>query len=154
PPRRGGRELPRSGPDVRHQVEERAAGTHRRRGGAGGGVGGVGPRPRHRRVCEGGASSRGVVPPFAPRSKSGLPEPIGVAGVRAVASAVSVPVIAIAGITAQSVDEVIEAGAWGVAVLGAISDAPDPHSATHEIVLAVSKAVDALPGTDLPHLGR
>ena len=83
-------------------------------------------------------------PTFATRSKSGLPDPIGVAGVRAVASAVSVPVIAIAGITAQRVDEVMAAGAWGVAVIGAISDAPDPHSATHEMMLAVAKAVDAL----------
>jgi thiamine monophosphate synthase len=51
---------------------------------------------------------------------------------------------------------VIEAGAWGVAVIGAISDAPDPHSATHEMVLAVSKAVDALAlaDTNLPHLER
>jgi thiamine-phosphate pyrophosphorylase len=109
-----------------------------------------------RRLVEEGASYLGVGPTFATRSKSGLPEPIGVAGVRAVASAVSVPVIAIAGITAQSVDEVIEAGAWGVAVIGAISDAPDPHSATHEMVLAVSKAVDALAlaDTNLPHLER
>jgi thiamine-phosphate pyrophosphorylase len=63
-----------------------------------------------------------------------------------VASAVSAPVIAIAGITAQRVDEVIAAGAWGVAVIGAISDAPDPHSATHEMMLAVAKAVEALGG--------
>jgi thiamine monophosphate synthase len=44
---------------------------------------------------------------------------------------------------------VIAAGAWGVAVIGAISDAPDPHSATHEMVLAVTKAVEALAGTHL-----
>jgi thiamine monophosphate synthase len=41
---------------------------------------------------------------------------------------------------------VIAAGAWGVAVIGAISDAPDPHSATHEMMLAVAKAVEALGG--------
>jgi thiamine-phosphate pyrophosphorylase len=107
-----------------------------------------------RRLVEEGASYLGVGPTFATKSKSGLPEPIGLAGVRAVASAVSVPVIAIAGITAEAVDEVIAAGAWGVAVIGAISDAPDPHSATHEMVLAVTKAVEALPGTNLPHLER
>jgi thiamine-phosphate pyrophosphorylase len=90
-----------------------------------------------------GASYLGVGPTFATRSKTGLPEPIGVAGVRAVASAVSIPVIAIAGISAQRVDEVIAAGAWGVAVIGAVSDAPDPHSATHEMMLAVAKAVEA-----------
>ncbi|MGH9191410.1 MAG: thiamine phosphate synthase, partial [Acidimicrobiales bacterium] len=99
-----------------------------------------------RRLVDEGASYLGVGPTFATKSKTGLPQPIGVAGVRAVASAVSVPVIAIAGITAQRVDEVIAAGAWGVAVIGAISDAPDPHSAAHEMMLAVAKAVEALGG--------
>ena len=97
-----------------------------------------------RRLVEEGASYLGVGPTFATKSKRGLPEPIGVAGVRAVASAVSVPVIAIAGITAESVDEVIAAGACGVAVIGAVADSPDPHSATHDMVLAVTKAVEAL----------
>jgi len=99
-----------------------------------------------RRLVHEGASYLGVGPTFPTKSKAGLPEPIGVGGVRAVASAVSVPVIAIAGITAERVDEVMAAGAWGVAVIGAISDAPDPHSATHEMMLAVAKAVEALGG--------
>jgi thiamine-phosphate pyrophosphorylase len=63
-----------------------------------------------------------------------------------VAGAVDVPVIAIAGIRADRVDEVLATGAWGIAVIGAIADAPDPHSATHELMLAVTKAVDALGG--------
>ena len=74
----------------------------------------------------------------------GLPEPIGIEGVRAVVEAVDVPVIAIAGITAATVDAVLATGAWGVAVIGAIADAPDPHSATHDLMMAVAKAVDAL----------
>jgi thiamine-phosphate pyrophosphorylase len=102
-----------------------------------------------RRLVDEGASYLGVGPTFATSSKAGLPDPIGVEGVRAVAAAVPVPVIAIAGITAQRVDEVMAAGAWGVAVIGAISDAPDPHSATHELMLAVTKAVEAL-GEALP----
>jgi thiamine-phosphate pyrophosphorylase len=110
-------------------------------------VGGTAREPSMaRRLAEEGASYLGVGPTFATKSKTGLPEPIGVAGVRAVASAVSVPVIAIGGITAQRVDEVMAAGAWGVAVIGAVSDAPDPHSATHEMMLAVAKAVEALGG--------
>ena len=110
-------------------------------------VGGTARDPQTgRRLVDEGASYLGVGPTFATKSKSGLPEPIGVAGVRAVASAVSVPVVAIAGITAQRVDEVMAAGAWGVAVIGAISDAPDPHSAAHEMMLAVAKAVEALGG--------
>jgi thiamine-phosphate pyrophosphorylase len=99
-----------------------------------------------RRLVAEGASYLGVGPTFATTTKPGLPDPIGLEGVRAVAEAVDVPVIAIAGISAARVEEVIEAGAWGVAVVGAIADAPDPHSATHEMMLAVAKAVGALGG--------
>jgi thiamine-phosphate pyrophosphorylase len=98
------------------------------------------PRTARRLVTE-GASYLGVGPTFATASKAGLPEPIGVAGVRAVAAAVDVPVIAIAGITAHTVEAVLAAGAWGVAVIGAVADAPDPHSATHDLMMAVAKAV-------------
>ncbi len=98
------------------------------------------PQTARRLVAE-GASYLGVGPTFATVSKSGLPEPIGVEGVRAVAAAVDVPVIAIAGITADTVGEVLAAGAWGVAVIGAVANAPDPHTATHDLMLAVAKAV-------------
>jgi thiamine-phosphate pyrophosphorylase len=99
-----------------------------------------------RRLVDEGASYLGVGPTFATSSKSGLPDPIGVEGVAAVVEAVEVPVIAIAGITAAAVDQVIATGAWGVAVIGAIADAPDPHSATHDLMVAVAKAVDSLGG--------
>ena len=104
------------------------------------------PEVAQRLVAE-GASYLGVGPTFATQSKTGLPSPIGVDGVRAVVEAVAVPVIAIAGITADTVDAVMATGAWGVAVIGAIVDAPDPHTATHDLMLAVSKAVDSLGDT-------
>lgn len=99
-----------------------------------------------RRLVAEGADYLGVGPTFATVSKTGVPQPIGLDGLRAVAEAVDVPVIAIAGIRADRVDEVLATGAWGIAVIGAIADAPDPHSATHELMLAVTKAVDALGG--------
>lgn len=99
-----------------------------------------------RRLVGEGASYLGVGPTFATTSKTGLPDPIGVAGVRAVVDAVDVPVIAIAGITADTVEAVMATGAWGVAVIGAVVDSPDPHTATHDLMLAVTKAVDALGG--------
>lgn len=98
-----------------------------------------------------GADYLGVGPTFATASKTGLPDPIGVAGVAAVVAAVDVPVIAIAGITAERVEEVLATGAWGVAVIGAVVDSPDPHTATHDLMLAVTKAVDTL-GGDLGEL--
>jgi thiamine-phosphate pyrophosphorylase len=110
-------------------------------------VGGTAREPATaRRLVDEGVNYLGVGPTFATSSKSGLPDPIGVEGVAAVVEAVEVPVIAISGITAAAVDQVMATGAWGVAVIGAIADAPDPHSATHDLMVAVAKAVDALGG--------
>jgi len=110
-------------------------------------VGGTARDPETgRRLVGEGASYLGVGPAYATASKVGLPDPIGVEGVRAVVEAVDVPVIAIAGITVARVDEVMAAGAYGVAVIGAVIDSPDPHTATHDLMLAVTKAVDALGG--------
>jgi thiamine-phosphate pyrophosphorylase len=110
-------------------------------------VGGTARDPGTARRLEAeGASYLGVGPTFSTTSKAGLPEPIGVDGVQAVVAAVDIPVVAIAGITVDRVDEVMATGAWGVAVIGAIADAPDPHSATHDMLLAVTKAVETLGG--------
>lgn len=87
-----------------------------------------------------GADYLGVGPAYVTSSKSGLPDPIGPAGVAAVAAAVSVPVVAIGGITADAVPELLAAGAHGVAVIGAVGAAPDPTVATAVIVGAVNAA--------------
>lgn len=81
-------------------------------------------------AVDAGASYLGVGPAYATTTKDGLPPPIGVEGIAAVAGAVSVPVIAIAGVTAERVPELRAAGAHGVAVIGALSQAPDPVEAT------------------------
>lgn len=79
-----------------------------------------------RRAEAEGASYLGVGPVFATSTKAGLPEPMGPRGVEAVAAAVAVPVIAISGITADNAAAVLGAGAWGVAVVGAVYGAADP----------------------------
>jgi thiamine-phosphate pyrophosphorylase len=99
------------------------------------------------RLVDEGASYLGVGPTYPTRSKEGLPAPLGPEGVAAVAGAVPVPVIAIAGITADRVADVLAAGAWGVAVISAVADAPDPHTATHDLVMAVTRALEVLGGT-------
>lgn len=71
--------------------------------------------------------------------KAGLPSPLGPEGVGRVASAVGIPVIAIAGVTAARVPELLAAGAHGVAVSGAISEADDPFAATEELLRAIDK---------------
>jgi thiamine-phosphate pyrophosphorylase len=83
-----------------------------------------------RRAVADGASYLGVGPAYATSTKDGLPDPIGPAGIAAVARAVDVPVIAIGGVTVDRVGELRRAGAYGVAVVGAVSAAADPGRAT------------------------
>lgn len=62
---------------------------------------------------------------------------IGIARIETIADAVSIPVIGIGGITAQNAAPVIEAGATGVAVISAITDADDPEAATASLAEVV-----------------
>ena len=91
-----------------------------------------------RTAVDAGASYLGVGPCHVTTTKSGLPDPIGPEGIRAVAEAVSVPVIAIGGVTAASVPALRAAGAYGVAVVGALSLAADPAHATAELLQALT----------------
>ncbi len=84
-----------------------------------------------------GADYLGVGPTFATRTKIGLPEPLGIARVAEVATAVEVPVIAISGVTAEHVPDLLAAGVHGVAVTDAVMGHPDPASATHDLLRAI-----------------
>jgi thiamine-phosphate diphosphorylase len=66
--------------------------------------------------------------------------PAGPALVRAVAEAVRVPVVAVGGITPERVAEVIEAGADGIAVIGAIMEAADSKAAAAALRLELDNA--------------
>ena len=87
-----------------------------------------------------GADYLGVGPFRATATKDGLPDALGAAGVAAVTGAVDVPVIAIGGVTAAQVPELLAAGAWGVAVVTAVSDAADPAAATRALLAALGGA--------------
>ncbi|WP_433224205.1 thiamine phosphate synthase [Dactylosporangium sp. CS-047395] len=87
-----------------------------------------------RQAVADGASYLGVGPAYATDTKAGLPDAIGVAGVRAVAAAVPVPVVAIGGVTAHRAPELYAAGAHAVAVVGAVSGAADPFAAAAEFL--------------------
>ncbi|MFC4766141.1 thiamine phosphate synthase [Effusibacillus consociatus] len=65
---------------------------------------------------------------FTTNSKPGLP-PRGVEGLQEVVDAVSIPVLAIGGITAENIDQVLATGCAGIAVIGAISLDRDPEAA-------------------------
>lgn len=90
-----------------------------------------------------GADYLGVGPCYPTASKSGLPAPGGPDRIAAVAAAVDVPVIAIGGVTAARVPELVAAGAHGVAVIGAVWDADDPGRATRELLHALDGAREA-----------
>ncbi|MQM24974.1 thiamine phosphate synthase [Glycomyces sp. NEAU-7082] len=90
-----------------------------------------------------GATYLGVGPVWGTTTKAGLPQPIGLDGLAAVCEAVDLPVIAIGGITAERAALCREAGAHGVAVVGAIAGAPDPAAATADLLAAVGETPGA-----------
>ena len=86
-----------------------------------------------------GATYLGVGPAFATVTKTGLPAPLGVAKIGAVARSVpGVPIVAIGGVTADTAGELRRAGAAAVAVVGAVADAADPGEATGRLLKAVA----------------
>lgn len=60
-------------------------------------------------------------------------EPAGTALLRTVAGVTAVPVVAIGGITEENIAEVTAAGAYGAAVISAVSGAADPASAVRRL---------------------
>jgi thiamine-phosphate pyrophosphorylase len=96
-----------------------------------------------RRAVDEGATYLGVGPAYATTTKAGLPDPLGPRGVAAVAAVASVPVIAIAGVSAARVPELLDAGAWGVAVVGAVYAADDPGAAVEELLTVLGAAPGA-----------
>ena len=72
---------------------------------------------------ERGADYIGAGPVWATPSKLDAEPPIGLEGLRMIADAVTVPVVAIGGVDASNAGDCIRAGAAGVAVIRAASDA-------------------------------
>lgn len=97
------------------------------------------PEQAARAVAD-GADYLGVGPVFATTTKDGLPDAIGLERLRAVAAAVDVPVIAIAGVTADRVAPVLAAGAHGVAVVTAVTAADDPTGAVRTLLERIAAA--------------
>jgi len=84
-----------------------------------------------------GADYVGFGPVFLTRSKANPTSVKGVPGLQKFCSSVSLPVIAIAGITVDRTREVLEAGAHGIAVMTAISLAQYPEIETQKFSLAL-----------------
>jgi thiamine-phosphate pyrophosphorylase len=90
-----------------------------------------------------GADYLGVGAVYATGSKADIDDDeyaIGPERVGTIAEAVSIPVVAIGGITVDNAGPVVEAGADGVAVITAITGADDPTAATRRLRESVERA--------------
>ncbi len=88
-----------------------------------------------------GASYIGFGPVFPTTSKANPASVKGLSALAVVCAAVRIPVVAIAGITADRVADVMSTGAHGIAVMTAVSLAPDPVQATQELAAAISEGL-------------
>ena len=84
---------------------------------------------------------------FVTRSKNNPDPPIGLAGLRTVLAVLRArkprfPVGAIAGIDESNAGEVVAAGADGIAVISALSLAPDPAAAARRLRAIVDRGLD------------
>ncbi|HEY3289683.1 MAG TPA: thiamine phosphate synthase [Anaerolineae bacterium] len=82
---------------------------------------------------QGGADYIGVGAVYATSSKADAGAPIGVDGFRVIAHAVRIPAVAIGGIRSEGTAALISAGAAGVAIISAITSAPDAEQAAREV---------------------
>ena len=80
---------------------------------------------------------------YATNSKPGT-QPRGLTELSKVINQSAHPVWVVGGITENNAAQVIELGARGVAVIGAILDAPDPNSATRAMRTALDRAAELL----------
>jgi thiamine-phosphate diphosphorylase len=71
-----------------------------------------------------------------PTSSKETTRPADIARLREVRAAVTIPVVAIGGIDASNITQVVEAGADAGAVISAVCGAPDPRAAAAELASA------------------
>ncbi len=86
-----------------------------------------------------GADYIGFGPVFATASKDNPASVKGLRGLAEACAAVRIPVVAIAGVTPERVGACLDAGAWGVAVMTAVTTAPDVAAATTRFRYAIER---------------
>lgn len=95
------------------------------------------------RAEQAGADYVGASPVFATPTKTDHAAPLGLEGVRAIRSAVQIPLVAIGGIHAGNARVVIQAGADGLAVVSAVVAAADPRAAAADLRREIAAARSA-----------
>ncbi len=78
---------------------------------------------------------------FPTSSKKKTGEPLGPSRITEIFQRISLPIIAIGGLTAGNASGVIEAGASGIAVISAVADAPDPQQAASELIQTMQSSL-------------
>lgn len=86
----------------------------------------------------GGPNYLGFGPIFLPGSKADHDPVVGIEGLKSIRRLTTLPLFAIGGITADRADEVVRAGADGVAVISAILKAPDISRAVTDFVSRIA----------------
>ena len=86
-----------------------------------------------------GADYVGFGPVFATASKANPASVKGLRGLAEACAAVQIPVVAIAGLTPERVAACLDAGAWGVAVMSAVTTAPDVTAAAVRFHTAIEQ---------------
>jgi len=73
-------------------------------------------------------------PVFYTPSKAPYGEPVGLNALQAVRAAINLPILAIGGVKKANLDQVLAAGASGIAVISAIISADDPTAASQALL--------------------
>jgi len=73
-------------------------------------------------------------PVFYTPSKAPYGEPVGLNALQAVRAAINLPILAIGGVKKANLDQVLAAGASGIAVISAIISADDPTAASQDLL--------------------
>jgi thiamine-phosphate pyrophosphorylase len=79
-------------------------------------------------------------PVFYTPSKAPYGQPVGLDALRAVRAVVSMPILAIGGIKKANLDQVLAAGAEGIAVISAVISAEDPMAASQDLLATLHTA--------------
>ncbi len=93
------------------------------------------------RAVREGADYIGFGPVYETKSKANPALVKGLDGLAEVCRAIPIPVIAIGGITVERVQSVLDTGAHGIAVLSAVTMAPDPQQAATQFRAEIDRLV-------------